>query len=529
MTGPDLPGSGHLRWEAAVALILALTVVFVYALTDANPLFWDEYYHLLAARSWAENGTLAIGEGEYARAVWFSVTVGWLFRIFGESIFIARLPGAVALALAALAVFLWLRVEVGRSAGWIASAAVCLSPLLLINSVMVRFYGIVGLAFLLGCIAAAHAADTGRPAAHRLRLGFAALLLLTFCAYTTLLSRLWVGTLLIWVAGAAALEVGKSRNRLNVFGVAALVALAAGVWAMQSGWLSSRWAAYQSVPSWGVPRGGDVRWYEQLMRQDYPMLWALLPAAAVLAITRRPRLGTMAAVVFGAGICLLSLGGAKGERYIVPLIPFFFILWGIAVAEVLPALRGRISALLALVPTPRLPRRAARLPAHALMALVAGFVLLTNPGFSRVRHVLRDDARSLDRPVQGQGASPAAWDSVAIALRPLYDEVDVVITSNSIQALYHVGDYDVAMHPVPVLQLEAAEFDIDVRTGRPMISSLESLTSLVDRHAHGLVFGERWRWNHPVEGFTEEVTEYVVTHMEQVPLPPDLGVSAYRW
>ena len=86
--------------ESGLLFLIALTVTLRYALTDGSPLLWDEYYHLLAARSWVETGTLVVGDGAYVRGAWFSVIVGWMFRTMGESIIVARcnLSGTLKIA-----------------------------------------------------------------------------------------------------------------------------------------------------------------------------------------------------------------------------------------------------------------------------------------------------------------------------------------------------------------------------------------------------------------------------------------------
>jgi hypothetical protein len=522
---------GRKAWiEPGLLLLISLSVTILYSLTDGSPLFWDEYYHLLAARSWAENGTLAVGDGVYGRGAWLSVIVGRLFRSFGESIFIARLPGALALSTWALAVFLFVRGEVGRIPAWIASLALCLSPVVMINSVMVRFYGFAGLSFWVGCACAFLAASKSRPLTRRLPFGLIALVTLRLTFEITPLARLWIACLMLWLLGVGLFEAARSRRRLEILGGAILIGVIAGIWAFQTGWLTDLWHSYRSVPGWALDRGRDIRWYENLIRGDYPTLWTLLPLAAMLTLVRHPRVGTLSVTVFGVGVILLSLGGAKAGRYFIPILPFFFVLWGTAVAQLIAPLQTLLSSVVSPFRSPSVPSSVPRLAERGLMALVFAFVLLTNPGFSRVRHMLRDDAVSLYRGPWGIGVSVRSWELTARVLRPLMRESDIVVTSNSVQTLYHIGDYDFAMRPTVISEVRPREdFGMDLRTGRPAISTVESLNQLVTTHTHGLVFGERWRWNHPVEGFTQEVTDYVMATMEQVPLDEDLGVIAFRW
>jgi hypothetical protein len=158
------------------------------------------------------------------------------------------------------------------------------------------------------------------------------------------------------------------------------------------------------------------------------------------------------------------------------------------------------------------------------------FVLLENPGIARTRDTLFGQAGSADRQPQGDGASPAAWDTIAQLLKPVVDDVEVVVTANSLQSLYYMGNYDFAMRGTVIHEVDPpAEFGIDNRTGRPAISTLESLQQIVEHHSSGMVFGENWRWRHPEEGFDDRVTDFIYENMEPIPIPGRLGVRAYRW
>ena len=60
-------------------LVLSIAFVLAFAVRAANfqhPPITDELYHLLAAASWAADGSLAIAEGEYLRASAFTKLIG---------------------------------------------------------------------------------------------------------------------------------------------------------------------------------------------------------------------------------------------------------------------------------------------------------------------------------------------------------------------------------------------------------------------------------------------------------------------
>jgi hypothetical protein len=530
MTRPALARHRRDALETAAVVIVSVAVGLWYARVADQPLFWDEYFHLLAARSWSESGSLAIADGSYVRAAWFSKLVGLLFRAFGESPFVARLPGAVALAAWSVAIFLPVRALAGRPAAWIAALLFCLSPLVIVNTVMVRFYGPAGVLFWLGCLAAFFGAVGPRSGRQRVALTVTSLVSLFFAFSITPLARLWIACLGFWVLGLVAVRAYRSERRWLLLGALAAVGVVVTIGAFGTGWIQPLWAYYRDVPAWGLDRGDAVRWYELLIRGEYPTLWTLLPVAVVFAALRHGPLTGLCAVTFVSGLVFLSFGGPKGERYALPLLPFFFVLWGAATAGLVPAVRGRIGELVGRGAEAGLPAWMAKAAGPALLAAVIAFVLVTNPGFSGIRHAWRGQIESADRPPQGPAASPAAWEEVASLLRPVLGEVDVVVTPNSLQALYHVGRYDVAIQPWVLDLLDPLpEFGADYRTGLPVISTLASLERLVAENERGVVFGERWRWREPWEGIPNEMADYIESTMEPIALPAALGVIAYRW
>jgi len=71
------------------ALIFLLAVVLRVGLLNIAPEF-DELYHLLAARSWINEGTLAILDGVYERGAYFTKAVAAVMGAFGEDLATGR-------------------------------------------------------------------------------------------------------------------------------------------------------------------------------------------------------------------------------------------------------------------------------------------------------------------------------------------------------------------------------------------------------------------------------------------------------
>src|SRR5690349_11806532 len=85
---------GAVGWPAALFLLALL----IAAVRIGHQPEFDELYHVLAARGWLETGRFAIAEGEYNRTSLFTLLIAGLFRLFGESIVVARVPSVLAYA-----------------------------------------------------------------------------------------------------------------------------------------------------------------------------------------------------------------------------------------------------------------------------------------------------------------------------------------------------------------------------------------------------------------------------------------------
>ena len=119
-------------------LFLAALVRFV-GIGDAA-LRTDEIYHLLAGRSWADHGTLAMGDGLYTRARLYSMATGWFFQLFGPTPAVGRSLAAVAGVLLVVATALWARRRAEPLVAWTAGLLLCLSYTSITIAQFARFY-----------------------------------------------------------------------------------------------------------------------------------------------------------------------------------------------------------------------------------------------------------------------------------------------------------------------------------------------------------------------------------------------------
>jgi hypothetical protein len=78
--------------------------------------------------------------------------------------------------------------------------------------------------------------------------------------------------------------------------------------------------------------------YHSWFVRMYSYLYAFLPIAVVVAIAVSRAPAMLMTVVFVASFVAHSFGGFKGDRLILYTFPFFFTIWGVVLADLVPKL-----------------------------------------------------------------------------------------------------------------------------------------------------------------------------------------------
>ena len=254
------------------------------------------------------------------------------------------------------------------------------------------------------------------------------------------------------------------------------------------------------------------------------MFWTLLPIAFLVAVWRFRQAAIFAATVFGVAFVLHSFAGSKTERYLYFAMPFFFILWGLAVAAALPAFHKVIEE--GLGSASRLPVRLQRWFSWTILAVAVLIVAYYNPATRLSRRLVfpRDEGRPFPE---------ADWSKAAPVLRQLADSADVVVSSAVPKAIYYTGRGDVTLSLSELAELEQkdgrpVEFAIDARTGLPAISSPASLERLRRCFTRGLLIIEH---NHLRASYVvpDSTVAYLMRNTSEAPLDPAWGVRAFQW
>jgi hypothetical protein len=504
-------------------LFVGILAVALYSINlDYIPVT-DELYHLLGARGFLEYGEPRIAEGVYTRTALFTAMIAGLFDYLGESIVVVRLPAVLAGGALMACMFAWTRSAAGKGAAWIATLAFLFSPFAVEICRYGRFYALHGLLFWLGAIAT-YAATADRSSRRRVvALSLGAAVCFAGALYLQILTAIGLVGIVLWlivsvaVPWFGALTPAKRRVALVVIGVAAPV-LALLAFSMFGAGLLER---YRWTPAWGAAGRNEFWYYHFWLVLYYPTLWPLFPLAALAALALKPRPALFSLCIFVPALLLSSFGGMKDLDYLYYAFPFLFIIWGIAIMFVIERLWNFILEIarrglggLGVAPRAWIVR--------TVVACAIGFVVLANS--ASVRSVAMLAGITVPPEV-----APPDWAAAAEPLRPWLQEASVVLTTSDIETLYFLGDYDVLINRSRLSELpERIEFARDPRTGRPVVSTPESVDLIMDCFPDGLIVTSKHRWRVP-EQLDDRIADAIVRHTVPIELPRASLIMAFRW
>lgn len=454
-----------------VSISLFALITRIFQLDD--PIFYDEYYHILAGKSWASDGSFTLFEGAYERAPLYTTITGWLFRTFSSTeAYVARAPNVLAGVFLVVVASLWTRTTVGRFAGWIAAILLICWPNGMQMSQIVRFYALQGLTFFVMAIAIYHALQPQRSALRTSLFGVVAAVFFWISLQLQESTLVGLAGIILWIGFFVIIPWVYQRSAVGLWLLLGLGFLALAALIML-GVLDNTWERYRSSP-WDK----DPTAYHRQLRTLYPLLWPLTPILALFAVREFGKPASFCLVVAGFGILAHSLAGVQNLRHIYYLSPFLFALWAMGLQATLPAVIERLNSA---------SKETFYSAGTLLSGLACAFAVLANEA---VTDSLKEVATG-DRPrfevVRNFGDANAIIASER-------EQGAVVVATNDLEAVYYFGGLDVVFSQnwLPVMKNE--EFAIDPRTGRPLISKESSLKAVVQSHPRGVLVASRRWW-----------------------------------
>lgn len=498
---------------AAWALIAAVLATILYALTiQTRPPHIDEFYHLLAGRSWADDGSLAILDGRYERARLFTMLVGGSFDLFGRSdLLVARLPSLLASAISVALILYWVRQVAGMWAAVSAASLFALAGYTFDIAHFARFYALHAL-LTLGAAASLFAASQSMARSDARR----AVLWLAACAFclalaahlqpVTAIAALALGAWLLF--DQRALILSMRPLHLIVLGGVAL-ACAAIVLSQAGPAIDS----YRHAERWATGSQDDPYYYIREYWVQLPLLLLLWPVALVAAWRHSASLASLCGAMVMLCLALHSFAGMKAWRYAYYAFPFLCMTYGLATAFLVDRFGGKGRTL-----------RSA--------ALFASVTLLLIGGNSAYRQSARLMATALPALIHDPAAIAAPvpddiWDKAAPELRRITAGRGLVVTGDDLRTIAYVGPFDLFISHSRLGELTpAVDFNRDFRTGRPLIDSAAGLAQVIDCSEDGVVIISDHQWRNPM-GVRAQVADLIERRL--TPVPTNTGFHIYSW
>lgn len=474
------------KWSRAVAeplrgwsLGLALLIILVAAVSTRTgllglPAQFDEFYHLLAARSWNATGQLSILDGIYDRGAVFTHGLALHLRVLGDdSLFSARLFALIFGAAVPVVLFAWVNHHAGWAVAGFAALFAVFWPGGIQEAQTVRFYSLHVLAILVGAVAVYEMFQAVGP--RRVVWAVLGLVALALALSVQPAALIGIAAIGLWWALTRALPyiaASPARNWFLGLGIPAAILLL--IAAHQVGFLQKAWDFYRWAPAHSEAMRDDILFYHRILLDSYGPFWAAFPLVLALAIWRARGLGVFCAVLFAVAFLTHTFGAFKAPRYVSYVMPFFFTLMALAVVTGAELIYRAVSRW----------RAGAGWLAGSVAAAVVAAALVTG---SFITPTLR----------LATGTAPLKvddWSGVA-ALVDDWDTVPFRITTRELDTIAYLGDYDLLISRSRLSELPPfTQFTLDPRTGRPVVSTPEAVTEVIRCVPDGLIVADPGWW-----------------------------------
>ena len=170
----------------------------------------------------------------------------------------------------------------------------------------------------------------------------------------------------------------------------------------------------------------------------------------------------------------------------------------------------------------------------AVASLVIWFVVLFmitgNPAFPLAYRMLVGGLVQYDGISLYWWKKTPAWEAAAATLKPFVERAAIVLTTQGMPTLYHLGRYDIEINWGTLQGTETGEeFAINDRTGKRVISTTASLRQVMTCYPSGLIVTTDEMWGHSRYGISPAATDVVLAGTTELPLRERSGLRAFYW
>ena len=518
------------RAQIVIGLVFVVTVAALFRLVnlDHEPTS-DELYHLLAAESWVESGTFAVGDGHYPRASSFTRLIGLVHGVTDGSLLWIRSLCVFVGILLIVSVYFSVNRLIGIREALVASTMLALMPVAIYLAQFIRFYSLHALTFWCAAIALYYAVVELREARHRLLFAAFALGLFAFSAHlqkTTFIGLAGIG---VWLTFLAVPPLWKKycglsrRERRIAAGITSAIIAFSAVILLNP--VSQIVDDLLSASLWSTKT--HAGYYAIRYRDQFGLFWSLFPVAAILSLAVRPKPTFYCLCIFGVAFVFHSLAGMRSERYLFYGMPFFVTIWSIALVHAFSRfnifLTGQLDRLVAPQATTKLSKNLANM----VSAVFVGWIILMTPATEMTTRMVIDKPSSLPRYWFGFSTS---WNSAQDTIRTLVEESEIFLTSQGHHAFYFIGDFDIEVSATGLsdFQEHSGGSDIDPRTGRRVIADVTAMREIRTCNQSGVLVIHVKAWRR-FAGVSDTLADYIEQNMDRVETPSEWGMQIFSW
>lgn len=500
---------------AAPAVAAGLFACLLYGLTiQTREAHVDEYYHLIAGRSWMQDGSFAILDGSYLRARLFTIITALSMDLFDRADLVtARIPSVIFAAATVAIVFAWLRQAGAWRGAWAGAILFGLAGYTLDVAHFARFYAL-HTAMIVAAAAALFYATRPQAAARPAWLAAAALCL-AIAMHVQPVTVIALAGLVAWLLWDHRALVMRLLSPSRPAGLAALALL--GLAGAAFLWLfgQAAWSAFRHAERWAAPSQDQPLYYVREYLVQAPLMLLLWPLAVVAGWRRNPSLAALCAIMTGLCLLLHSFAGMKAWRYAFYSFPFLCMTYGLA----FDALLTRSGAT---------QRRGWSAPWPVLAALFA-LLIVGSP-------LYRHSAKLVVPHLAGLAKNPALaaapvpdgpWNQASATLRQMTAHEPLVVTGDDLRMLAHTGRFDIYISHSRLGEVDPPrDFSRDFRTGRPLVDSSAGMSAIIDCNDRGLIIISDSQWRNAM-GVPPQVADLIERRTATLRSPA--GFHIFRW
>ncbi|WP_436054445.1 hypothetical protein [Phenylobacterium sp. LjRoot225] len=463
-------------WVSLALFIAALAIRLL--LAEQQPVWTDELYHLLAAESLSQGRGLDVYEGEYTRDPLFTWIVSLLSPYFTWNLLLPRLPAAIAGALQVSIVFAWLRYRSDWIAALAAALFLCFAEMAVQQSAYVRFYSLHALFFWLAAASAYDLFDgagRGKP----ILIGAIGVVGAAVSLHLQPTTLFGLGAIALWAAWMLLRADPSKRTQTLLISVGVLGVIGAALLALARPDLVARAIyEYTHTEQWNRKASQDLLYYVKYLIKQYPVISLLSVPALTLSYREKPSLTALCVFIIAISGAALSVAGMKSARYFLFALPFVFTIFGLGLSAAWRLFVDRL---------PPAADEAKRRLWLALAGVAVVAVLALNPGFvTTMRWSLDGLQRALSaRSLLFSAASDKPWESQRAEAAAALAGRSVILTTEEFRTLRYLGAFDLALVPMNKGENGKKDFIVDLRTGRPHISTPQNIQAIYNCYPTG--------------------------------------------